>query len=191
MRALVYLIAVSMDGYIADPDGGFDGFGTQPETLAALFELYPETCPAHARAALGVTAAARRFDAVVMGYRTHQPALDAGLTSAYPHLKQYVVTHRALPDDPTVETISGDAAAAVAELKTHPGRDIWLCGGADLAGQLIGLVDEIQLKVNPVLFGSGIPLVRLGYASRPFTLVGTSRLPGDVLLNTYRPAQGD
>lgn len=188
MRSLVYFIAVSLDGYIADPDGGFSGFNTEPETLAALFELYPETCPAHARSAFGVTAEPRRFDAVVMGYRTHQPALDAGLTSAYPHLRQYVVTHRELPADPTVQTIRGDAAAAVADLKSRDGRDIWLCGGADLAGQLVELIDEIQLKVNPVLFGSGLPLMRLGYASRPFRLVDSSRLPGGVLLTSYRPA---
>ena len=35
-----------------------------------------------------------------MGARTHQPAFDAGLTSAYPHLRQYVVTHHDLPSEP-------------------------------------------------------------------------------------------
>lgn len=186
MADLVYYIATSLDGFIADPDGGFEGFVTEPATVAWLFDRYPETCPAHLREALGVAAQPRRFDRVIMGARTHQPALDAGLTSAYPHLQQYVVTHRELPDDPTVHTINGDVHRAVAQLKTELGRDIWLCGGADIAAQTFDLIDELQVKVNPVLFGSGVPLTRLAYEPRAFSLQSSETLPGGVVFTTYR-----
>lgn len=96
MRDLVYYIATSADGFIADPGGGTGAFPHHPGTLTDLFERYPETCPAHLREALGVAGSPRRFDTVLMGYRTFEPARDAGLTSAYPHLREIVVTHRDL-----------------------------------------------------------------------------------------------
>ncbi|NNG20099.1 dihydrofolate reductase [Naumannella sp. ID2617S] len=159
MRSLIYLIAVSLDGYIADAAGEWSSFDSSPELLADLFTEYPETCPVQAREALGVTAPPRHFDTVIMGARTHRPALDAGLTSAYPHLRQYVVTHRTdLPNDPTLRTTT-DPVGLVRELKSQPGKNLWLCGGGDLAGQLVDEIDEFHLKVNPVLLGSGTPLL--------------------------------
>lgn len=186
MRELVYYVAVSVDGFIADPDGDFSAFPNDPDTLRVLFDRYPETCPAPARKALGMTAAPRRFDTVLMGARTHQPALDAGWAGGvYPHLDQVVVTHRALPPALGVRTISGDVASQVAAAKDQPGRDIWLCGGADLATQLADQIDELQVKVNPVLLGAGVPLMRVA-GPRSLTLQDSERLPGGVVLNTYR-----
>ncbi len=63
--------------------------------------------------------------------------------------------------------------------------DIWLCGGGNLAGQLIDLINEIQLKINPVLLGDGVPLVR-GARPAGFELTASETLAGGVLLATYR-----
>lgn len=186
MRRLVYLVAVSADGFIADAQGSYAAFPQDPTTLADLFAEYPETCPVQAREALGVTGPARRFDTVLLGRRTHQPALDAGLTSAYPHLVQYVATHRDdLPPDPTI-TVTTDPLGLVRELKRGTGLDIWLCGGGDLAGQLVDEIDEFHLKVYPVLFGEGVPLVAGRH--QPLDLhLGSSQPLGDagVLLLRY------
>lgn len=191
MRDLVYYVATSMDGFIADPAGDFSGFGTDPQTLAALFNRYPETCPVQARAALGVDGAPQRFDTVLMGYRTYAPALDAGLPGgAYPHLAQVVATHRSLPTTGGLRAISGDVAAEVARMKQEPGADIWLCGGGELAAELIDLIDEIQLKVNPILLGSGIPVLPITGGARAYTLTATETLPGGVVLQTYRADPG-
>ncbi|GAB49332.1 dihydrofolate reductase family protein [Mobilicoccus pelagius] len=187
MRDLVYYVATSIDGFIADVDGDFSAFPQDPATLAALFDRYPETCPTHARTALGVSGQSRRFDTVIMGYRTYEPALAAGLPGgAYPHLRQIIATHRSVPDTPNLAAISGDLPAHIARLKGQPGRDIWLCGGADLAAQLIDHIDEFQIKVNPVVLGSGIPLVSMSGPSVGFRLTGSELLPGGVALLTYR-----
>ncbi|MGJ9371456.1 dihydrofolate reductase family protein [Nesterenkonia sp. CF4.4] len=189
MRELVYYIATSIDGFIADPAGDFSSFPLDPETLAVLFDRYPETCPIHAREALGVTGAPRRFDTVLMGRRTHQPAVDAGLVGgAYPHLRQIVAAHWALPEAPGLEVINGDLTSKVRALKAEAGRDIWLCGGAELAGQLIGEIDEIQLKINPLVLGAGIPLFRSEPLRRTFNPGGLEWLPGGVSLATFRAA---
>ena len=187
MRKLTYLVAVTADGFIADSQGNFDFFAMDPETLGAIFTEYPETCPAHLRQALGVDGDPRHFDTVVMGYNTHRPALDAGMTSAYPHLAQYVLTHRTdLPADPTMTVVHEDPVRLVRELKRQPGRDIWLCGGADLAAQLVDEIDEYHLKVNPVLIGAGIPLLARATPPLQLELNGTRVLSAGVQLNIYR-----
>lgn len=188
MRSLVYYIATSIDGLIADEHGDASQFPVAPETLDHLFDAYPETCPTHFREALGVTASPRRFDTVIMGRRTFAPALEAGLSGgAYPHLRQIVVTHDDLVGSTGVEVMQGDIASQVAALRQEPGRDIWLCGGAELAGQLIDLIDEVQLKINPVLLGSGIGLFRGIGRARAFLPVSVESLPGGVTLATFRP----
>lgn len=187
MRELVYYIATSIDGFIAGTDGDASHFPVHPETVAALFARYPETCPVHLREPLGVSGPARRFDTVLMGARTYEPAVEAGLTGgAYPHLRQIVVTHRGTVAAEGLEVISGDIVTRVAELKAAPGRDIWLCGGADLAAQLLELIDEIQVKLYPVLLGTGIPLLRGSAAPRHLHDMTIEALPGGVALATYR-----
>jgi dihydrofolate reductase len=60
--------------------------------------------------------------------------------------------------DPAVTLHTADPVDLVRRLKAEEGRDIWLCGGGALAGALIGEIDELILKVNPIVIGSGIPL---------------------------------
>jgi dihydrofolate reductase len=84
MRKLVYYVGVSLDGYIAGPSGEYDFYPLADDMAAWLGEQYPETMPTHLRVASGLESApSRRFDTVVMGRGTYQPALDAGIASPY------------------------------------------------------------------------------------------------------------
>ncbi|WP_432397045.1 dihydrofolate reductase family protein [Pseudarthrobacter sp. L19] len=180
----MYYVAASIDGYIADLEGSTSAFPVNKTTLDELFGLYPETCPHHLREPLGVAGPSRRFDTVILGRASHEPALQAGLTSAYPHLRQLVVTSRDLPKDPSVEVLSGDLLARVSLLKREDGLDIWLCGGGDVADQLLPEIDEIQIKVNPVVLGDGIPIFR-STRRCAWNLESAKPIDGGVVLMTY------
>ena len=159
MRELKYYVACTVDGFIAREDGSFDCFLAGGEHFADLLRSFPETIPGHLREALGVTAGNLLFDAVLMGRKTYEVGLKVGVTNPYPTMRQYLFS-RAMTESPdeNVELVSGDAVARVRRLKQEEGKDIWLCGGGELAATLFPEIDEIILKVNPVLIGSGIPL---------------------------------
>lgn len=159
MRQLVYYIACTVDQFIAREDGSFDFFLMEGEHMADLFASFPETIPAHFREQLGITAENKWFDAVLMGRRTYDVGLKEGITNPYPQMKQYLFS-RILKESPdeNIELISTDPVEFIRKLKQKLGKDIWLCGGGNLAATLFSEIDEIILKVHPILLGSGIPL---------------------------------
>jgi dihydrofolate reductase len=159
MRKLKYYIASTVDGFIAREDGSFDCFPMSGEHFADLCEFFPETFPAHAQKALGIHPENKQFDTVLMGRKTYEVGLKAGITNPYSSLKQYVFSHsmKASPDR-NVELVSENAVGLVRELKQETGKDIWLCGGSDLAATVFSEIDEMIVKLNPVVIGAGIPL---------------------------------
>jgi dihydrofolate reductase len=186
VRALTYYVGVSLDGYIAAPDGSFDFFPVEQAVLDFIAAEYPETLPSHVRAHLGVTGPGTRFDAVVMGRATYAPALEVGITSPYAHLRQYVVS-TTLPAsaDPQVAVVS-DPLALVRRLKQENGAGIWLAGGGRLAGALLDEIDELVIKRYPVVVGTGIPAIAANRASAlPFTVTDERTLTGGTTVTTY------
>jgi dihydrofolate reductase len=163
MRKLIYYVAVTVDGFIAAPDGGTGVFLAEGDHMAWIVEHYPETIPGHFRGPLGLAdTPPRAFDTVILGRTTHQVAVDEGLASGYPHLRQYVVTHRPgdLPVEEGLTASDEDPVQLVRRLKAEDSPlDVWLCGGGDLAGQLAQEIDEYRLKVTPVVIGEGRPLI--------------------------------
>ncbi|MGN9808892.1 dihydrofolate reductase family protein [Micromonospora sp. BQ11] len=188
MRKLVYYVAVTLDGFIAAPDGSPDFFGLEPDLAAHIATHWPQTLPTFLHPQFGIEAPQGRFDAVVMGRATYDPALKVGITSPYAHLRQYVFS-RSLPPstDREVEIVAGDPVEFVRALRREPGGDIWLCGGGQLAGQLLPEVDELVLKLNPVVAGSGVPLAARGFEPHRFALVESVPLTsGTVVLHYTR-----
>lgn len=161
MQKLTYYVACSVDGFIAHADGSHDGFSQEGDYFSELFSAFPETVPSHLRDAMGVQGDNKWFDTVLMGRKTYEIGLKEGVSSPYSHLKQYLFSRsiQESPDD-DVELISENAVDLVTSLKSELGKGIWLCGGSNLAATLFAnrLVDQLILKVNPFLMGSGIPL---------------------------------
>ncbi|KAB1196552.1 MULTISPECIES: dihydrofolate reductase family protein [Haloferax] len=140
-------IATSVDGYIADDDGGvgwLDEFEEDTEN-DDIVEAYEEF-----------------FDSVeclVMGATTYEQILGFG-EWPYGDLPTYVFTHRELPQaTDTVEFVAGDVDSVATELEEQYDH-CWLVGGAQLAREFLrtGHVDDLRLSLIPVLLGSGIPL---------------------------------
>lgn len=143
MKPLRYYVAISIDGFIADPEGGFDAFTSDPDYVREFFDSLAQ------------------FDTVVMGRKTYEVGLRYQQTNPYPQLRTFVFsrTMSRSPDE-AVTLVSSDVEQHVRDLKSEPGTAIWLCGGGNLAAQLlrVGLIDEVILKVNPLMLGDGIRL---------------------------------
>ncbi|WP_433686874.1 dihydrofolate reductase family protein [Micromonospora carbonacea] len=189
LRKLVYYVASTLDGFIAAPDGSYDFLPLEPDVAAHLTAGWPQTFPTFSHPQLGIDRPTGRFDTVLMGRATYDPALRAGITSPYDHLRQYVFSRSLPPSAGTgPEVVAGDPVAFVRELKGRPGGDIWLCGGGQLAGQLLPEVDELVVKLHPVVAGSGIPLAARGFAAHRFALTGTRAFDSGLVLLHYAAA---
>lgn len=189
MRKLTYFVGSTIDGFIAAPDGDFEFFlpYVGEDFLPHLTGEYAETLPTPGRAALGIADAPNaRFDTVLMGRGTYDPGLAVGLTSPYAHLRQIVISRSlATSPDPAVEVTDEDPTALVRRLKQEDGLGIWLCGGADLAGQLLPEIDELIVKQYPIVAGTGIPLFRADFSPRGFRLTDSQVFEGGNVVLTY------
>ncbi|WP_327101166.1 dihydrofolate reductase family protein [Nocardia vinacea] len=163
MRKLTYYVASTIDGFIATEEGSVDFFPVGGDHGPAITAQYPETLPTKVREALGIDKRNRYFDTVLMGRKTHDFGVRTGTSSPYSHLRQFVAS-TTLPEspDPSVELISADPLATVRELKRDNGLGIWLCGGGELAQELLPEIDQIFLKLYPVVLGRGRPLFGSG-----------------------------
>lgn len=170
MRKLIYHVATTVDGFIARADGTWDFFPQEGDHVTDFIESW------------------KTYDTVLMGRKTYEVGLNLGVTNPYPSMKSYVFS-RSMGEspDPLVRLVSGDVSEFVSGLKKEEGKDIYLCGGGDLAAQLLaaGLIDEVKVKLNPVVLGSGTPV--LGEIARPIDLelVDTKVYDSGVVLLTY------
>lgn len=192
-RELVYLIATTIDGFIAGPDrSNPDFFPFDGPEVPDLIAEFPDMFPAPARPLLGLGPGNARFDTVLMGRATYDVGRPVGLLSPYPHLRQVLASSTLqAPPDPAVELLGtgGGAAsvvAAVRELKAEPGKDIWLAGGGRLAAALVDEIDEIILKTHPVVLGAGVPLFDGPIGPRRLTITGERCYPNGFALRRGR-----
>jgi len=190
-RKLVYYVACTVDAFIAREDGSFDWALREGEHFRDLIARFPETFPSHLRTMLGIPTNARRFDTVLMGRRTYEVGLREGITSPYHPLRQFVVS-RTLPEspDPGVALHTVSPLDLVRSLKAERGKDIWLCGGSELAGALLTEIDELILKINPVWIGAGIPLFRGVSGAFPAALIEHQVYPNGFVFARYERVDG-
>lgn len=175
MRLVRYGGAMSLDGYIAGPNGEYDWIVMDPDIDFG-----------------GIMAA---FDTFLIGRKTFDVMRKMGSDAKPARGIRNIVFSRTLKqgDYPHV-TVESDAVKVVRELRAMPGKDIALFGGGDLFRSLLaaGLVDRIEMSLIPVLLGGGIPLLpspalraKLKLRKqRVYEKTGTIGLEYDILPNT-------
>ena len=185
MRELSYYVAVSIDGFIATPDGGYDAFLVEGDHMNVLLGKYGDAVPAHVLRAVGQQAPRTRFDTVIQGWNSYDIAYSIGIERPYAHLREYVATRSNRAPVAGV-TFTADPLATVRELKREDGLGIYLCGGGQLAGALLPEIDRLILKRSPVAFGAGIPLFgSAGSVVHNFRLVDVRRFASGVVIEEY------
>jgi dihydrofolate reductase len=170
MRKVVLQLAVSLDGFIEGPGGEFDWCFTDDD--------------------YGMTDFFKRIDAIFIGRKSHELALSMGGAAppGFPALREYVFSNSLRIVEGNRVIVNGNLGEEVNKIKSQPGKDIWLYGGAALTSSLINmnLVDEMALAVHPVLLGAGKPLFENLSGRISLQLINTQTYPSGLVMLAYK-----
>ena len=178
MAILIYHVAVSLDNFIADQgmlDGNIDH---------SLFLFEGDHVP-------DFLSDIQQYDAVLMGAKTYEFGFQFGAKPGepgYKGIKHFIFSNSMqFESNKDVELIKGNAIAFIENLKQREHGKIWLCGGGELAGSLLKhkLIDQLVLKVNPIIIGKGIPLFGSVKPCLKLELMDMKQYSSGVIKSTY------
>lgn len=155
MRRVVLGLGMSLDGYIARPDGSVDFlFMPKDFSMGPFFKT---------------------VDTTLMGRKTYEAGLRMSGGSFSTHgLATYVLSRSLAPGERNGLIFCNDSPRAIVEsLRKRKGKNIWHMGGGELARAFLedDLIDELYLGVVPKLIGEGLPLFPSGFPERRFRLL--------------------
>ncbi|MEU3456797.1 dihydrofolate reductase family protein [Micromonospora sp. NPDC006766] len=156
MRKLVYWVHQSVDGFIEGPNGEFDWPAMGLELSAYSFEL----CDRADTFLYG-----RKVWEFMSSYwprveENSQDPHDLRFAPVWRRTPKIVISRTLKSAEYGARVIGRDLATEMAELKAQPGKELLLTGGSGAAAALtdLGLVDEYQVVVHPVVLGGGRPV---------------------------------
>ena len=173
MGKIVYYVASSLDGYIAGVDDDISQFILQGEGV----ERYQSDLA--------------NFSTVIMGRKTYEFGYQYGLKPgqpAYPNMEHHIFSDSLkienLSESVRIEKLSIDR---VKEIRQNTTTDIYLCGGGQFSGWLLdnGLIDQLKLKLNPIVLGSGTKLFGYSTANENWVLTDSSSFSDGLQILTY------
>ena len=157
MKRVILYIGISLDGYIADREGGVGWMTGQDSRWEGDG---------------GYTDFLSGVDTVVMGFHTYHQIITELSPDCWPYagLNTYILTHREQEDREGVHFTCQPVKNLLHRLKEGTGGHIWICGGADVARQCMehDLIDQYRLSLLPLILGGGIPL--FGERNQPLPL---------------------
>ena len=185
MRSVTYSMSTSLDGYIVGPDGGLDW--TVPD--AEVFRFWIDEIRG-----VGVHLMGRRLYETMLYWETAD--LDTSLDDAE---LEWAALWKPLPKvvfSTTLSAVQGNARLAsgglaeeIERLRAEPGEGDIAIGGATLAAEAAGLIDEYRAMVYPVLVGGGIPFFPQRERRVDLELVETRTFSSRVVYLRYRVAR--
>ena len=173
MKKLIYYVAISIDGFISGPNEDISLFMGEGEGV----NKYQDDL--------------MKFNTVIMGRKTYEFGYKYGLKpgqAPYPHMEHYIFSNTLeIPSlEPNVHLSKVDVEN-VKEIIHHSGTDVYLCGGGQFAGWLLdnGLINQVKLKVNPIVLGQGQKLFGESKTQAKLELVSTESFPEGLQILTY------
>lgn len=164
-------IAMSIDGFISDEDGGVGWLDPFNKRLGDAGEDG------------GYADFIKTIDALMMGRTTYEQVMGWG----WPYEKRpaYVLTGRSGYSGEHIET-AGDIRTLGSAINAKEHRNVWIVGGGETQRTCLdaGLFDKLHLFVMPVLLGRGRACFSAG-ASKQMKLVASRRLPGGIIKLDY------
>lgn len=173
MAEIILYIAVSLDGFIATPDGGYDWLPTVDDNFG-----YEEFVGS--------------VDAILMGSTTYGQILANEETWPYASKPTWVFSRQPASmatkaPNPSITVTAKSPTEIVAELETLGIKQAWLLGGAAIAAafRAQGLITTYRLFIIPILLGAGIPLFPQPGPREKLTLVTAISHSGGVVELVY------
>jgi dihydrofolate reductase len=187
MRKLKLQVQMTIDGFVAGPDGQLDWMWIPGERDESMFQRVIELADSCDTILLG-----RKMTPVFIDH--WENVVDNLLDSPEQPLAQRMVNMRKIVFSRTQTAISGrnlkvengDLTAAVQTLKKEPGKDIIVYGGADFVSSLISqnLIDEYYIFRNPVAIGNGLSI----FKEKKLLKLGSSTVyKSGKIVNKYLP----
>ena len=173
MNKIILYIATSLDGFIADEQGGIDWlneFSFTKEIEQDYNEFY------------------NKISTVVMGGKTYRQVINELSPGkwVYEGKESFVFTRNKLKDTENVKFISGDIAQKLREIQKNSKGNIWVIGGFEIVNSLIkeNIIDEYIITLIPTLIGKGIPLFKEN--TLKLNLVDCKNMGSDIVKLTYK-----
>jgi dihydrofolate reductase len=180
MRQLTSYVFTSLDGFIADRDGGLDWVPIDDELMRFANE--------YLAAADGIVFGRTVYEGFVEYWEGLDPSrssdLEVEFARIFSEMTRIVVSRTLETVDDKAILIRNDIARAIEDLKRRPGRDLLLICGPALRSELSrnGLVDRHRTLVAPVVLGEGVPLFSEVDEPLGLRLVDTRAFGGGVVM---------
>lgn len=171
MLEVTYYVACTLDGFIADPEGGLGWL----EPFEGTGEDY------------GYAAFCGSVDAVLLGRATFEFAASLS-TWPYGGKPTWVFTHSSVsPLPPETQASAEPPSAIVGLLRSMGHRHAYLVGGGKLAASFraAGLITRYIVSVVPVILGGGLPMLAPANGLDRLELVGSTAFPSGIVQLEY------
>lgn len=169
-RKVILYISQSLDGFIADRKGNVDWILGNNENYDSDY---------------GYENFIKDVDTVILGANTYKQIKNELSPDkwVYENLQSYVLTNEIIEDTTNIKYVNMKIKELINRLQKEHGKNIWICGGANLVNQCVkeDLIDEYQITTVPIILGNGFRLFEANNKNIKLELKDTKEENGLIL----------